>query len=99
VSKLATRAILTLTVIIVSAFVTFTILRRRQLSLPDPYNNPCTNWSTAFLLVVPFAWLFDLVLLLANRRRVEKGVAILAWIVVAAAGLFITFICAAALIS
>jgi hypothetical protein len=40
----------------VAAAVIFFVLRDHQLSLPDPYNNPYTNWSTGFLLSAGALW-------------------------------------------
>jgi hypothetical protein len=39
------------------AFVAFKLLRARQLSSPDPYNNPFTQASTGCLLAFFVLWL------------------------------------------
>ena len=53
---------------ILLCFVTFVVLRRHQLSLPDPYNNLYTTWSTLFLFAAFGLWIAGLVLVLVFRR-------------------------------
>ena len=89
VSHAATRAALVVTLLIPLSFVAFRLLRRHQFSLPDP--NPYTTWSTACLLAF-FALAFvDLILLVALRRRVARGVRYLGSLTVLASGSYIAW--------
>ncbi len=49
-SGAATMVAMSAALLVPATFVAFALLRRHQLSLPDPYNNPYTNWSTACLM-------------------------------------------------
>jgi len=63
-------------------YVAFAVLRRHQLSLPDPYNNPYTTWSTAFLGAFVASCLANLVVLSALSRRLDRRTKLVAWTVV-----------------
>jgi hypothetical protein len=87
----ATLVVLGLTLIIPIAFVAFYILRKHQLSLPDPYNNPYTNLSTACLLTVLLSWMADFVALVALRSRIYRPVVTLASVVVGIGGAYVVW--------
>src|SRR5258705_106664 len=72
-SRTATRLIFVVTLLIPASLIAFRLLRRHQLSLPDPYNSPYTIWSTACLLAFFVLTVVNLVLLLVFRRRVAPG--------------------------
>jgi hypothetical protein len=92
VSRVATQCALVVTLLILVSFIVFCLLRRRQLSLPDPYNNPYSNWSTACLCAFLALTVADFVVLVSMRQRVARSVRRVGSVVVAAAGLYIVFI-------
>lgn len=53
--------VLTLSSAMLMSFVAFSGLRIYQLSLDDPYNNPYTDWSTAFLILFLVLWIAALI--------------------------------------
>ncbi len=62
----------------------FYVLRRHQLSLPDPYNNPFTGWSTACLLVSFALWGAGLAWCVWRvRRRLRVPLSVWVWLVAA----------------
>ena len=68
----------------VAAAVIFCVLRDHQLSLPDPYNNPFTNWSTGFFLFAGALWVlggFWTIFRIRSGRLVPKLV--VAWLILA----------------
>lgn len=70
-------------------FVSFVLLRRYQLSLPDPYNNPYADLSTACLLALPVLALADAILVAAWWRRIARAVSVFALILIGLVGLFV----------
>src|SRR5690349_3126252 len=79
-SPTATSVAIVLTALLPLTFAAHVMLRNHQLSLPDPYNNPYTIWSTACLLALPVLALADAILIAAWRRRIARPVVILALI-------------------
>lgn len=83
------RIAVTLSLLTVSSFLAFRVFRRHQLSLPDPYNNPFTDISTAFMIAFVVLWLATLVTICVLRRSVTRPAAILPWTVVGLGGAYI----------
>jgi hypothetical protein len=75
--------------LVVASFLAFAYLRRVQLSLPDPYNNPYTTWSTVCVLAFFAFWLCDCLLVIGLRRRLPVSVARLSLAIIVAGGLLI----------
>jgi hypothetical protein len=91
ISRAATRLVLGVTLLVPATFVAFRLLRNHQLSLPDPYNNPYTNWSAACLLAFFGLALTDFVLLVVLRRRVPRWIRYLGALVLLASGAYIAW--------
>ena len=72
-----------LTASIPLCYAAFAVLRSRQLSLPDPYSNSYTTWSTAFLGAFVVAWVADLVALLRLSRGIRSTTKLAGWSIVA----------------
>jgi hypothetical protein len=79
----------TLSLLTVTTFLAFSIFRRYQLSLPDPYNNPFTDISTAFMIAFVALWLATLVSISVLRRSVTRRAVMLTWTVVGLGGAYI----------
>jgi hypothetical protein len=90
-SRVATWTVLALTLLLPIAFVSFELLRRHQLSLPDPYNNPYTSWSTGCLLALPVLAVADVIVIAAWRRRIARPVLALSLVLLGLAGLFVVW--------
>jgi hypothetical protein len=91
ISRVVTRLVLVVTLLVPSTYVAFRLLRNHQLSLPDPYNNPYTNWSTVCLLAFFALSLTDFVLLIALRRRVARSVRYLGVLALLGSGTYIAW--------
>jgi len=78
-----------LSLLTVACFIAFRVFRRHQLSLPDPYNNPFTDISTAFMIAFVVFWLANLVTICILRSSVTRPSAILPWTVVGMGGIYI----------
>ena len=78
-----------LSLLTVACFLAFRVFRRHQLSLPDPYNNPFTDISTAFMIAFVVFWLATFVTICILRRSVTRPAAILTWTVVGMGGAYI----------
>ena len=72
-------------------FVAFCVLRRIQLSLPDPYNNPYTDWSTLCLLGVLVFWIVGLIMMSIFRNDLARVTRVSATVVLGLATLFAAF--------
>lgn len=70
ISRPMTILVLVLTILLPASFGAFVPLRAHQLSLPDPYNNPYTDWSTACLLTFFATLLVEPVVLVRVGRRI-----------------------------
>lgn len=66
-----------LPVVHVLAVIAFAKLRDHQLSLPDPYNNPYTTWSTLCLCLAGALWLIGCIWTAVRIKRQRR----LSWIV------------------
>ncbi len=91
---LANVVIAVLVLLIPLCFTAFVVLRDIQLSLPDPYNNPYTNWSTSFLLAVMILWMLGLILTAIWYRLLAAPIWILATVILASTTLFVLWCCA-----
>ncbi|HVT89360.1 MAG TPA: hypothetical protein VHD56_10945 [Tepidisphaeraceae bacterium] len=90
--RVATQLVLVVTLLVPASYVTFRVLRNHQLSLPDPFNNPYTGWSTAVMYTF-FALVFvDFVLLAILRRRVARASLYLGCLVVFASGAYMAWL-------
>ena len=87
--RLAAPLVLGTAGLLIATFVGFQLLRRHQLSLPDPYNNPYTILSTGCLLSFFASWLMDLLVLLLLARHYRGAVAFIAWTVFVVAGAYV----------
>ena len=68
----------------VAALVTFGVLRERQASMPDPYDNPYTDWSTGFLLSAGALWfLGGIWTVIRARRQQPVPVLVVTWLLLA----------------
>jgi hypothetical protein len=69
----------------VGALAAFGVLRDRQVSLPDPYNNPYTDWSTGFLCSAGALWLLGSIWTVIRARQQRRVPAlVVVWLVLAA---------------
>lgn len=80
---------LLVTLLIPASYIAFKLLRRHQLSLADPFNNPYTTWSTIVRWCFFGLVLADLVLAIVLHKRISFRVKVLAWITILVAGAWI----------
>jgi hypothetical protein len=75
-----------LSLLTVVAFLAFKLLRARQLSQPDPYNNPFTTASTGFLVAFFVLWFATLIMAFACSSRLRRTAVVLSWAVIVLGG-------------
>jgi hypothetical protein len=73
------------------AFVLFKLLRARQLSSPDPYNNPFTPASTGCLFAFLVLWLTTAVIAFAFSRGLTRGAIFLSLAVTVLGGMWVAY--------
>lgn len=71
------------------AFVLFKLLRARQLSSPDPYNNPFMPVSTGCLFAFLILWLATAVIAIAFSRGLTRGAIFVSWAVTVLGGMWV----------
>jgi hypothetical protein len=73
------------------AFVVFKILRARQFSSPDPYNNPFTLPSTGCLLAFFVLWLATVVIAFVFSRSLTRVAIFMSWAVTLLGGVWVAY--------
>lgn len=73
------------------AFILFKLLRARQLSSPDPYNNPFMPVSTGCLFAFLLLWFATSVIAFAFSRGLTRGAIFLSWAVTVLGGMWVAY--------
>jgi hypothetical protein len=85
-AEMKDASITALSILTTVAFLAFKLLRARQLSQPDPYNNPLTTASTGFLIAFFILWFATLTMAVACGSRLTRTAAVLSWAVIVLGG-------------